>query len=389
MNKRQKVRLVLCILTIAACVTFIISLSNRFSELQLHGFDLTEYWSLAVFGTVFAVIVSIYALVDAIRLAVNARAVANKNEGEKKPEQKQSNPPASAEQKPAEADEKPLPLPTTEAPPKEQPPLPVTADGVPPNTLPLPNESDRQAYSSVPPLPVGGEDVPPLPSAKNQTAIPPLPTAEPIQGAEPEAVSEQRTSGEEKSVPAPQPQKKKLTAAEKRKQKLLEDEPKKKGGKFGWVVLTVGFVFGVYFSVWANFPKELCYHNYTYNTTANGEITDSEPRTFRFYQDYGFSPYFVYVHQTKEFKVPLVSEVKGSDSIGEYVEYKFSLNEKYAKILDCALDRFTYIVVDTTVKHYKKDGRIVVSQTVKKNRLEESLEQSFENKVYTYKTMQD
>lgn len=352
----------MCIAAMLSCVVFIIAIFNRFDVMNLHGFDLTEYWDLAVFGIVFSLIIEVYCLVDIIRLIVAVRAEDRKN---------LTSPPPKKE---GEKKEAPLPTQVEEKQTEQFPPLPSGGDEEFPalpkdfESIPLPSSSDFNTYES---MPCEKETF-------TDTSLPPIELpATPIN-------DERVNSSEEEASPQPT-EVKKPTFKDKRKQKMLEEEKPKGVGKFGWFVLAVGIIFGVYFSIWCFCPKGICFHNYTYNTTENPPIEENEQRTLRFYQDYSFTPYYVFFDEGKEFKIKLVDTEGGEDEIGEYLKYTFSAKEKYAKILDCALDRFTYLDITATVKYYKKDARIIVDQSIIINRPKGEEKYNFVGKTYTYK----
>ncbi|MBP5307658.1 MAG: hypothetical protein J6Z34_00795 [Clostridia bacterium] len=70
MKKNTILKLVLyCLCTVSAVVYFA-TLIHRFTVISLYGFDLTEYWVLAVFGTVFVITSGAYSFVRLIVLCV-------------------------------------------------------------------------------------------------------------------------------------------------------------------------------------------------------------------------------------------------------------------------------------------------------------------------------
>ena len=66
------IRLVTYYICVVAVILFFWGLIHRFGVLDLYGFDLTEYWAIAVFGSVFALSVGIYSLVRAVVATVAA-----------------------------------------------------------------------------------------------------------------------------------------------------------------------------------------------------------------------------------------------------------------------------------------------------------------------------
>ena len=66
MDRKKVVKLIVQLLCFFAAVLFLVGLASRFSEMRLHGFDLTEYWVLAVFGIILALSAGLYSLIAAI-----------------------------------------------------------------------------------------------------------------------------------------------------------------------------------------------------------------------------------------------------------------------------------------------------------------------------------
>ena len=75
------------------------------------------------------------------------------------------------------------------------------------------------------------------------------------------------------------------------------------------------------------------------------------------------------------------------DASGKYVLYTFHTEEKYAKVLDCALENFSYLTVDIEVYYYKKDAHIVVNHTAIVERMDKRTEYKKSGKIYTYKKL--
>lgn len=183
-----------------------------------------------------------------------------------------------------------------------------------------------------------------------------------------------------------------LTRAEKRRKRLLAEEPArevKKGGGFGIFITVVCLLFCGYFSVWALLPHPLCYHNYAYNSSiGEGDSPARDMLSIRFYQGYSGKPYFLYSFgDGKEFKVRLRSSEKGEDEIGQFTLYVFEGGARYAKLLDGIRDRYTEVSARAEIKYYLADSHISVSFASKKTRGGETDEINFENKIYSFKTV--
>ena len=184
-----------------------------------------------------------------------------------------------------------------------------------------------------------------------------------------------------------------LTRAEKRRQKLLAEEPpreiKKGGGKFGIFLTVACLIFSGYFSVWALLPHTLCYHNYAFNQSVRSDDAPSRDMlSIRFYQGYSGKPYFLYSFgDGKEFKVVMRSQEKGEDEIGKFTLYVFEGGMRYAKLLDGLRDRYTEVSARAAVKYYGEDSHISVSFSAEKHRGGETDKIEFEDKIYSYKTV--
>lgn len=188
------------------------------------------------------------------------------------------------------------------------------------------------------------------------------------------------------------PDGKKLTRAERRREKLLRaDDEKKKSGSGGLVFAAIMAVFCMIYGVWVFCPHRLAFHNYVH-TDASYKLEEGEIRNFRFYQSYLGKPYFIYHDEksNKDFDVGLAGKKRGSDELGEYIDYFFRSEVQYAKLLDCAMKRYSDIKIEVNVRYYEADAHIVVDSYFQKiyNGNEEhgnSYERRFNGKVYAYR----
>ena len=117
----------------------------------------------------------------------------------------------------------------------------------------------------------------------------------------------------------------------------------------------------------------------------NEPIEDGEIRIYRFYQEYSGKPYYIYKEGDREFHIPLIGKERGVDDGGEYVLYKFSTKERYAKVLDCALKKFTDLEVNLEVYYYPSDTRIKVNHYAKRERQGKTEIYEKKGKIYSYK----
>lgn len=293
---------------VVAFIVFAVGLAAIFAQMRTHGFELTEYWQLAVFGFVPSLAVCAYAALMFVMTGI--KIIRSIKHGE-----------------------------------DEENPVNLTKTG---------GEEQPQAENA----PIECED--------SKEEIPEATVCEKIEKP------------------------KKLTFRERRRQKLLEDEkPKKKSsGAFGVFMVCASLVFCCWFSVWAHSPNELCFHKYTYSEV-NVQADADEISNYRFYQDALGRPY--YIQETsggnRHFKVPMKSRTEGEDASGKYVLYTFHTEEKYAKVLDCALENFSYLTVDIEVYYYKKDAHIVVNHTAIVERMDKRTEYKKSGKIYTYKKL--
>ena len=326
MKVKNAVFLVLYSLCVILFVVFVSSLSSLLKMMQTRTFDIAEHWKLIVFGVVSSFSVAVYSLVKGIILVVNLVG--------------------SIERKPKEDD----------------------WNAVSANAQ---NSSDENEQSSAE---EEGENASSRSGDENRREVPPSDTqGERAQSSPQTAV---RNQG--------QPQKK-LTRKQKKKLKLLQDDkPKKKKKSIGIVFVCACIVFCGYFSVWCISPNELCYHIYAYSQV-NEPIEDGEIRIYRFYQEYSGKPYYIYKEGDREFHIPLAHKEKGTDDGGEYVLYKFSTKERYAKVLDCALKKFTDLEVNLEVYYYPSDTRIKVNHYAKRERQGKTEIYEKNGKIYSYK----
>ena len=195
----------------------------------------------------------------------------------------------------------------------------------------------------------------------------------------PSAVKTETTEEEKKN--------KKLTRSEKRREKLLSDDEqkiKKKTDK-GIVCIAIIAVFCAIYAAWAFFPCKISFHNYSYDTSVNPVAGIDEITNYRFYSDYLGRPYYLYaVSSEKDIRVNYTGKEKGSDERGEYVKYTFYGEEKYAKILDCALNRHTTATCSLTVYSYA-DSVIKIEHHAEKTRNGVTEKYDYSGKYYRYK----
>ena len=337
MDKKKIAKLVLYLLCVVSFIVFVVGLANRFSFIKKHGFDLTEYWAIVVFGLIFSFVAAMYSLVKAIaEITPVIRARRNAKDS---------------------ADEWQNPV---------NPTLSAQNDGevgvVDTVAEPLPEESESPVFVE------SGNDEAPAPvvvSCENAT--------------EKEAVSKP----------------KRLSHRERKKQRILEDEGvlnQRINGMFGIFAVAVMTVFCIFYSVWSIFPNRLAFHNYSYNEAANGQAFDPNGdgiRNLRFYQDYLGRPYFIHVEGDREVEVELSSTTRGEDETGEYILYHFYTEKDYAKILDKLTDKITYLTVDMQVYYYVTDAHIVVTYTTHKKRLEVDTDVTLaDGVIYSYKSLE-
>ena len=74
MEKRRIVKLIVCLVSVAAAVIFIASLARLFGVMNTHGFEPSRYWVIAVFGLIFAFSVGLYSLIAALAIIISAAA---------------------------------------------------------------------------------------------------------------------------------------------------------------------------------------------------------------------------------------------------------------------------------------------------------------------------
>jgi len=326
MKVKNTVFLVLYSLCIISFIVFVSSLSSLLKVMQTRTFDVAEHWKLIVFGVVSSFSVAVYSLVKGIILTVNLVGSI-----ERKPKGDDWNAVSANAQNSSEENEQ--------------------------------SNADEEVGNSAP----QGE-------AESDRAVQPSDGQSVATQSSPQADSQ--SSG--------QPQKK-LTRKQKKKLKLLQDDkPKKKKKSIGIVFVCACIVFCGYFSAWCISPNELCYHIYAYSQV-NAPIEDGEIRIYRFYQEYSGKPYYIYKEGYREFHIPLVGKEKGTDDGGEYVLYKFSTKERYAKVLDCALKKFTDLEVNLDVYYYPSDTRIKVNHYAKRVRQGKTEIYEKYGKIYSYK----
>lgn len=182
-------------------------------------------------------------------------------------------------------------------------------------------------------------------------------------------------------------EKTKLSRSEKRREKLLNDESekvKKKKDK-GIVIIAIVAVFCAIYAAWGFFPCKISFHNYAYDTSVNPLADVGEITNYRFYSDYLGRPYYLYnVSSGKDIRVNFTKKEKGSDERGEYVLYEFYGEEKYAKVLDCALNRHTTAKCTLLVYRYDDDVIKIEHHAEKtRNGVTETYDKS--GKFYKYK----
>lgn len=181
----------------------------------------------------------------------------------------------------------------------------------------------------------------------------------------------------------------KLTRKEKRKRKLLMEKEKKThrhfGSFFGVAVAVITLVFCGFYAIWAAFPNNLCFHDYTFKDAADeGKTEDDYLRSYRFYQDYLGKPYYIYEYDNVEYKVRLADKRKE----GNATVYVFSLDTQHKKLLDYLFNRTVTVTVRTEVRYYD-DGHILVTHSERTANTqgdnEKVSERVYENKNYAYR----
>ncbi len=186
----------------------------------------------------------------------------------------------------------------------------------------------------------------------------------------------------------------KAARARRRRERLLKESKRRvPSGAFGLVMVILVTALTVFYSCWLFFPSPICFHNYIFNESVNGKIDSvgGEIFSYKFYQDYLGRPYYIHtdVESERAFRIPLESKIMSSDEVGDYVLYTFYGEERFAKILDAAMDKHSELTVKLEIKYYKKDSHIVVSHYAKKVRVGKVTEYERSGKVYSFKPLAD
>ncbi len=318
-------------------VTFVCGVANLFSVMSARGFDLTEYWALIVFGVGISLIAAVYSLINGLVIAIG---FFRKRRLDAKVDKSPINHALSADFKNST----------------------VYEDGSPYKDA----QTDNSTQISV---------------EEGEVVYAPK-TADVV-------FAEDRQADTQSLSQKKQKKKRRMTFAERRRQKLLkEEEPKRKNGITGFVVIAIITIGCLYYTFWSIAPHKLCYHTYTYNQAENNSLPEQgEIKTYRFYQDYLGKPYFVYLDNDREFKVSLVSSKRGKDDVGEYILYHFATEEEYAKVLDCALDKFTYLTVELDAYYYVADAHLVINHRAIRTRTGVETVYEHSGKIYSYKNL--